>query len=202
MSRRAQVLVLVALAASASCHRSAGGAAGVLGGRWNIELTLVSPGAIGAEPVTSEIRGRVSLSARLAQSAFWWGYLGPDSAFAGRSEVDFAPFYGSDFMPDLRRVFRSADTAFVEELVGWTYGPDSIAIDFIPRGVHGGVSARGVIRGDSAVGEWTQRAYCCGPSGSFRMHRFDRRVPRVEFARRAPLSPTQAPDTLGGSSGR
>ena len=122
-------------------------------GTWDVEYTLDSAGTQAPAPPVRRIRGRLM--------------FGEGDNTPGRFAVDFAPLFGGPLITP-------ADSSSGSELAGNLVSGDSLRIELVPRVDHGGVSMSGRIQGDSASGTWTQRAYCCGPQGHFRMSRVDR----------------------------
>lgn len=149
----------IATDAAAQAGRTDGRA---LEGRWNIVLQLDSASAR-YEPSQWEAKGE------LAFSAIPW--LGSSDRF-GRHSVDLRPFFGRSFTsPMTASSFTPADTSFLTEISGGV-ARDSVAIDFIPRLNHYGLSLRGRYFGDSARGKWYRRG--SDGSGRFTIRRSSR----------------------------
>ncbi len=84
----------------------------------------------------------------------------------GRSEVDFSPFFGGAVAEDVSTtVLGPVDDSFEREVAATVFDGDSVQVSLVPRISHGGVSFAGRLHGDSIVGRWDERAYCCGASG-------------------------------------
>lgn len=135
-----------------------------LGGRWHIELFLDSAGSSRPRPSGRHIQGILALDAATVT---------PDSVATsmGRFTVDFTPFFSG-------QVARSSSTTFAGPVTQrfWTevraaLSLDSVTVDFIPRISHGAISLEGHLAHDSILGQWYERAYCCGASGHFTMVR-------------------------------
>jgi hypothetical protein len=169
-----------------------------LEGRSGLELILDSAGA-GQTPTARRLDGQLTLSRQLPSL---WGSTGQTDPWVrtidGQYELDLTPFWGTQVAPDASTtVFGSADAMIAREASAATFNGDSITIDFIPRMSHGGISLSGRLTApDTAVGEWFQRAYCCGASGHFRLWRISRDPGPITLPPRpAPV----LPDTLAES---
>jgi hypothetical protein len=84
----------------------------------------------------------------------------------GRSELDFSPFFGGAVAEDVSTtLIGPVNDSFTREVVATVFDGDSVLVSLVPRISHGGVSFAGRLHGDSIVGRWDERAYCCGASG-------------------------------------
>jgi hypothetical protein len=166
-----------------------------LEGRWGVELVLDSTG-LRQHPTARRLEGELVLSQQFPSP---WG-LGRDTdprvrTIEGRYEVDLSPFWGAQVAPDVSTtVFGPTGPAFTKEASAATFNDDSISVVFIPRMSHGGIALNGrLVHADTAVGEWFQRAYCCGASGRFRLWRISRDPGPITLP--LPVQPSK-PDTL------
>jgi hypothetical protein len=145
-----------------------------LTGGWSAEFTLDSAGALAPNPSARFVRGSLFFSDTLRSPDPHWPPS--DSTLIlttlGQFAVDFSPFFGSAVARDVSTtVVGPTDEAFFHELTGEVFASDSVEVDFIPRISHGGVSIVGRWIGDSIVGRWEQRAYCCGAYGGVVLRR-------------------------------
>ncbi|MBB4634991.1 carboxypeptidase-like regulatory domain-containing protein [Longimicrobium terrae] len=145
-----------------------------LTGTWQVRFKIREPGARRSPPAQRFVEGTLTFNDTLnlvdperppERDRYVW-------TTEGLSEIDFTPFFGSRVASDVSTtVFGSRGGTFEREVVGTVMDGDSVEIGLIPRISHGGVSLSGRARGDSIVGQWVQRAYCCGAHGDFVLRR-------------------------------
>ena len=142
------VIALALVSTSASAQQpGADGPSKALEGKWKLELYLDKASAR-TQPMAGQINGEIAFSTKA-----WWT---PSDRF-GRHDLNLRSFFGSSFLrPDGVTAFGPGDTSMVTEASGYIRG-DSVGIDFIPRGDHGGLSLWGRFWGDSAKGTWYRR---------------------------------------------
>jgi hypothetical protein len=144
-----------------------------LEGAWTVLLRFERRGALGPPPSKRAVSGIISFADTLPPV---WSNRAPADSFVtnevGRYDIDLTPFFGSQIAQDVSSTtFGSTGGSFAIEATGSVFSYDSVTIDLIPRISHGGLSFSGRMVGDSVVGEWVQRAYCCGATGTFMMRR-------------------------------
>lgn len=148
-----------------------------LQGRWKIQLFLDSASSRHA-PTSLDASGE------LAFSSMAW--LRSADRF-GRHSLDLRPFFGRSFNPPMNVTpFGAADTSFLTEVSGGVTR-DSVAIDFIPRLGHYGLSLRGRFFGDSARGRWYRRG--SDGAGRFIMRRTSKEAVEVAGIPEPPGTP-------------
>jgi hypothetical protein len=145
-----------------------------LAGTWHVRFKIREPGARRSLPAQRFVEGTITFSDTLnlvdpsrppQRDRYVW-------MTEGLSEIDFSPFFGSRVASDVSTTISGPqDGTFDREAVGTVTDGDSVEIGLIPRISHGGVSFAGRARGDSIVGQWVQRAYCCGAHGDFVLRR-------------------------------
>lgn len=144
-----------------------------LTGRWEATFHLDSAG-YSQTPQSRQVVGIVAISPRVGE------YLGTAGVYEdgrlrseqGLTTIDFSPFWGARIAPDVSTtVFGHRGGTFGREAVTQVFFSDSVAMIFIPRISHGGVSLAGRIDQDTITGKWYQRAYAGGAYGVFRMVR-------------------------------
>ena len=162
-------------------------------GRWSVELWLDSAGAIGPRPTARYVQGQVTFDTLFADTGTGSNGRWTRRYWPGRFAIDLRPFFGTQIGQDVSTtVVGPFDSTSRSEVEADHPISDSVGINFIPRVSHGGITAEGAIHGDTIVGMWYMRAYCCGAQGHFRMVRFSRSP--VTFRRPAP-PPTPPPLT-------
>ncbi len=164
-------------------------------GRWSLELWMDSAGAIGPRPAARYVRGQIGFDTLHADTGTASnGRTWTRQYWPGRFAVDLKQFFGAQIGHDVSTTvvapFDSTSSTEVE--ADYPIG-DSIAVNFVPRVSHGGITASGRIRGDTILGNWYMRAYCCGAVGHFRMVRFSH---APVFFRRPPPPPLPPPLAL------
>ena len=144
-----------------------------LEGHWEVRLRLEKQGALGPAPSRHALSGTISFADTFPPV---WPDRSPGDSFVtsevGRYDIDLRPFFGSQIAKDVSSTtFGSTAGSFAVEATGTVFSHDHIGIELNPRTSHGGLSFSGRMFGDSIVGKWVQRAYCCGARGSFVMQR-------------------------------
>lgn len=145
-----------------------------LRGNWVVVLRFEEKGALGPAPTRRVAEGSITFADSFPP--VWPNRSAIQDTFVtheiGRYDIDLAPFFGSQIARDVSSTtFGATEGSFAVEVTGSVFSHDSISIDLVPRISHGGLSLSGRLRGDSIVGRWVQRAYCCGATGSFQMRR-------------------------------
>ncbi len=155
-------------------------------GRWTLEFWMDSAGAIGPRPTARYVRGQIGFDTLHADTGTassgerWTRQYWP-----GRFAVDLRPFFGRQIGHDVSTtVVTPFDRTSSTEVETDYSKKDSIEVNFIPRVSHGGITANGSFYGDTIVGTWYMRAYCCGATGHFRMTRLSDAA--LSFSRPAP----------------
>jgi len=144
-----------------------------LEGNWSVLLRFEKRGALGPSPSKRMVSGSITFADTFPP--VWPNRTSRDSFVTnemGRYDIDLTPFFETQIAKDVSSTtFGSTAGSFAVEATGSVYSSDSVSIDLIPRISHGGLSFSGRMLGDSIIGEWVQRAYCCGATGRFVMHR-------------------------------
>ena len=132
---------------AAAQQPGADGPSKALEGRWRLELYLGTPSAH-TSPMAGQINGEIAFG-----NTAWWN---PSDRF-GRHDLNLQSFFGNSFLrPASVTPFGAGDTSMVTEVSG-SVRRDSVAIDFMPRIDHGGITMSGRFWGDSAMGTWHRR---------------------------------------------
>lgn len=160
-------------------------------GLWAVELWMDSAGALGPRPTARYVRGQVAFDTLHAETGTASnGQRWTRRYWPGRFSIDLKPFFGAQIGDDVSTtVFGPFDSTSSTEVEAESAIADTIHMNFIPRVSHGGITASGKLRGDTLVGTWHMRAYCCGAVGRFRMLR----VSGAPVAFRRPPAPPPPP---------
>jgi hypothetical protein len=145
----------------------------VLDGKWHVRFVLRSRSLVGPEPRDSAVEGLLTF-ADSVPDPLHDRFPPPTNVRVenGLSDVDFTPFFGGRIARDVSTTVMGATGGnFAREMVGQVFNGDSVEITLIPRISHGGVSMWGRISGGVVTGEWEQRAYAGGATGTFEMRR-------------------------------
>lgn len=144
-----------------------------LDGRWRVRFVLRSRGQMGPAPRDSVVEGVLTFADTIPDPLGGRFPLPVNVRVEnGLSDVDFTPFFGGRIARDVSTtVMGPRGGNFVREMVGEVFNGDSVDITLIPRISHGGVSMWGRISGEVVTGQWEQRAYAGGATGTFEMRR-------------------------------
>lgn len=157
-------------------------------GTWDIELWLDSASNVAPPPTARHVTGTLrvdtlhTVSGTGSDGARWTRRFWP-----GRFAIDFRPFFGAQVAPDASTSVGGGFNRLSMSELEVEAANDTIAIEFIPGISHGGISAIGVVSGDSISGTWYVRAYASFASGRFTMSR--RSSNPVPFVRPPPPPP-------------
>ncbi len=143
--------------------------AALIGPDWKVTFQLDSANRFISPPTWREVSGLIVLKDSAASNE---AIVEARRGRVGRYRIDFTPFFGARFARDVSTSIAGATSTddFLTRAHWWIYGRELVVV-LTPQMSHGPVTFVGRLYGDSVVGTWNQRAYCCGAYGRFVMRR-------------------------------
>lgn len=141
-----------------------------LQGAWMVQLRITDPGRFNPAQPGDSLSGRITLHRSISDPLVALRPSDP-RVIHGRHEIDMVPLFGGPYGRDVSRSTRGGGRSLLSEVSASVDSTSEVRVTIIPRMSHGGLGFRGRLERDSVVGEWGQRAYCCGARGTFTMWR-------------------------------